>query len=68
MSRKTGQRLDVKITTSAFPWILPPECPLRLFSDSHVGVKGRDGRAEELDRVTGEEQITVGWTRRKDGG
>ena len=31
-------------------------------------VKGRDGRAVELDRETGEEQITVGWTRRKDGG
>ena len=24
--------------------------------------------AEELDRETGEGQITVGWTRRKDGG
>ena len=33
-----------------------------------VGVKGRDGSADELDRETGEEQITVGWTRRKDGG
>ena len=32
------------------------------------GVKGRDGSAEELDTETGEEQITVGWTRRKDGG
>ena len=32
------------------------------------GVKGRDGSAEELGRETGEEQITVGWTRRKDGG
>ena len=32
------------------------------------GVNGRDGSAEELDRETGEEQITVGWTRRKDGG
>ena len=32
------------------------------------GVKGRDGSAEELDRETGEEQITVAWTRRKDGG
>ena len=32
------------------------------------GVKGRDGSAEELDRETGEEQTTVGWTRRKDGG
>ena len=31
------------------------------------GVKGRDGSAEELDRETGEEQITVGWARRKDG-
>ena len=32
------------------------------------GVKGRDGSAVELDRESGEEQITVGWTRRKDGG
>ena len=32
------------------------------------GVKGRDGGAEELDRETSEEQITVGWTLRKDGG
>ena len=32
------------------------------------GVKGRDGSAEELARETGEEQITVGWARRKDGG
>ena len=31
------------------------------------GVKGRDGSAVELDRETGEEQITVGWIRRKDG-
>ena len=31
------------------------------------GVKGRDGSAVELDRETGEQQITVGWTRRKDG-
>ena len=31
------------------------------------GVKERDGSAVELDRETGEEQITVGWTRRKDG-
>ena len=32
------------------------------------GVNERDGRAEELDREPGEEQITVGRTRRKDGG
>ena len=32
------------------------------------GVKGRDGSAKEPDRETGEEQITVGWTCRKDGG
>ena len=32
------------------------------------GVKGRDGSIEELDRETGEEHSTVGWTRRKDGG
>ena len=30
--------------------------------------KGRDGIAEELDRETGEEQTTVGRTRRNDGG
>ena len=28
------------------------------------GVKERDGSAEELNRETGEEQITVGWTER----
>ena len=28
----------------------------------------REGSAEELDRETSEEQITVGWIRRKDGG
>ena len=32
------------------------------------GVKGRDGNAVKLDREIGEEQIKVGWTRRKDGG
>ena len=32
-----------------------------------VEFKGRDMGAEELDRETGEEQITVGWTRRQDG-
>ena len=32
------------------------------------GVKGRDGCAEDLDRETVQEQITVGWTRRNDGG
>ncbi len=32
------------------------------------GVKGRDGSAEELDRETREEQITVDMTRRKVGG
>ena len=31
------------------------------------GVKGRDESAVELDRETGEEQITVGCTHRKDG-
>ena len=36
--------------------------------EKNGGVKGRDGSAEELDRETGEEQTTVGWTRRKDGG
>ena len=28
--------------------------------EKNGGVKGRDGSAEELDRETGEEQITVG--------
>ena len=32
------------------------------------GVKGIDCSAEEFGRETGEEQITAGWTRRKDGG
>ena len=32
------------------------------------GVKGRDRRAEELDRETGEKHTSVGRTRRKDGG
>ena len=36
--------------------------------EKNGGVKGRDGSAEELDRETGVEQITVGRTRRKDGG
>ena len=36
--------------------------------EKNGGVKGRDGSAEELDRETGEEQTTVGRTRRKDGG
>ena len=36
--------------------------------EKNGGVKGRDGSAEELDRESDEEQITVGWTRRKDGG
>ena len=36
--------------------------------EKNGGVKGIDGSAEELDRETDEEQITVGWTRRKDGG
>ena len=33
----------------------------------NVSFKGTDGSAVELARETGEEQITVGWTRRKDG-
>ena len=32
------------------------------------GVKGRDGSSEKLHRETAEEQITVDWTRRRDGG
>ena len=28
------------------------------------GVKGRDGSVVELDRETGDDHITVGWTRR----
>ena len=35
--------------------------------EKNGGIKGRDGSAEELDGQTGEEQITVGRTRRKDG-
>ena len=38
------------------------------WQEKNGGVKGRDGSAEELDRETGEEQITVGRTRWKDGG
>ena len=30
--------------------------------EKNGGVKGRDGSADELERETGEEQITVGWT------
>ena len=33
-----------------------------------VELRERNGSAEELDRETGEEQITVDWTCRKDGG
>ena len=36
--------------------------------EKNGGVQGRDRSAEELDRETGEEQTTVGRTRRKDGG
>ena len=36
--------------------------------EKNGGVNGRDGSAEELDRETGEEQTTVGRTRRKGGG
>ena len=36
--------------------------------EKNCGVKGRDGSAEELDRETDEEQITVGRIRRKNGG
>ena len=36
--------------------------------EKNGGVMGRDRSAEELDRETGEEQTTVGRTRRKDGG
>ena len=37
-------------------------------ADRRIMVEGRDGSSEELDRETGEEQITVGRTRRKDDG
>ena len=36
--------------------------------EKNDGVRGRDGSAEELDRETGEEQTTVGRTRRKYSG
>ena len=37
-------------------------------ADRRRMVELRDRSAEELDSETGEEQTTVGWTRRKDGG
>ena len=40
--------------------------PFSMFTFNFI-FKGRDGSAVELDRETGEEQITVGWIRRKDG-
>ncbi len=36
--------------------------------EKNGGVKGRDRSAKEHDRETGEDQTTVGRTRRKDGG
>ena len=36
--------------------------------EKNGGVNRKDGSAEELERETGEEQTTVGRTRRKDGG
>ena len=39
----------------------------KISSTRKIGVTV-DGRAEELDREPGEEQTTVGRTRRKDGG
>ena len=43
-------------------------CVSLLDIQSHLQLKeATDGRAEELDREPGEEQTTVGWTRRKDG-
>ena len=36
--------------------------------EKNGGIKRRNGSAEELDRETGEEQTSVGRTRRKDGG
>ena len=57
------------------PATAPTSCLYKLHSNSNKGrqsknggVKGRDGSAEELDRETGQEQITAGWTRIKDGG
>ena len=41
---------------------------VRKIADRRRMVELRDGSAEELDSETGEEQITMGWTRRKDGG
>ena len=40
----------------------------RVTRADRLRVEGRDGSAEELDIETGEEQTTVGRTRRKDGG
>ena len=36
--------------------------------EKNSGVQGRDGSVKELDRETGDEQTTVGWAPRKDGG
>ena len=36
--------------------------------EKNGGVEGRDGSVAAIDRETGEEQTTVGRTRRKDGG
>ena len=36
--------------------------------EKNGGVNGRDRSADEIDRDTDEEQTTVGWTRREDGG
>ena len=37
-------------------------------SKSNEGRQANNGGVKGRDRETGEEQITVGWTRRKDGG
>ena len=42
---------------------------IRKNSKSNEGTQAKNGgNAGEFDRETGEEQITLGWTRRKDGG
>ena len=42
-------------------------CVVLTYSSVKHSFKGRDGSVGELDIETDEEQITVGWTRRKDG-
>ena len=62
--RRISKRLKGKVMSTC----VTPACLYEGRQAKNGGVKGRDGSAEEVDRETGLEQITVGWTRRKDGG